>query len=194
VQFARGLVGPAFSFDGIDDYVDVLDTPTLHQITTAATVEVWIKPQLQPQDDGWIFARRDPNVSESFSFFLNNRGYVLIPIQTDVGSVLASAYSVIEFNGEWQHVAVTADTATGEVGLYVNGNPMALQLLDGSPNVSGTFASVSHLFIGRRESGADAFYYKGLIDEVGLYNRALTPVEIKAVYSVGRRGRCKAGS
>jgi hypothetical protein len=33
--------------------------------------------------------------------------------------------------------------------------------------------------------------YKGLIDEVGLYNRALTPKEIRAIYFVGRGGRCK---
>lgn len=197
-KFAWGFVGWAFSFDGIDDYVNVPDTPALHTITTAVTVEAWINPQqtLQaPNFEGWILARRDPLVSEGFGISINDGGFMLTQFQTDVYSQFASADpGVVQFNGEWQHVALTVDTATRQVLFYVNGKPVTTVLIDGSGDISGSFASVSHLFIGQREStdAADSCRYKGLIDEVGLYNRALTPEEIQAIYLVGHKGRCKA--
>jgi hypothetical protein len=195
-RYAWGFVGPAFSFDGVDDYVDVPDTQALHAITTAITVEAWIKPQIPPDGAGWILARRDPFESGSVSLSIRNDGFLMTNIATTVQiSEFTSLNPIIQFNGEWQHIAVTADTATGQLRLYLNGKSVEL---DGSPNVSGIFADVSHLFIGQRQ-GSDtpegqwgACHYKGLIDEVGLYNRALTPEEIQAIYFVGHRGRCKA--
>jgi len=199
-KFAWGFVGPAFSFDGIDDYVNVPDTPTLHRITTAVTVEAWINPQQLPPGHccyAAVFSRRDPFVSEGFSIELGWDGTTKIETQTDSWAIVQTPDPVIQFNGKWQHVAATADTATGEVLLHLNGKAVALQeVVGGWLIVSGSFADVSHLFIGQREGsgtpGASPDRYKGLIDEVGLYNRALTPEEIRAIFLVGRGGRCKA--
>ena len=41
------------------------------------------------------------------------------------------------------------------------------------------------------EGAQGALYYKGLIDEVELYNRALRPTEIQAIYRAGSWGKCK---
>jgi len=196
-SFTPGLVGQAFSFDGVDDFVDVPDTPALHAITTAVTVDAWINPQKSRVFDDWIFARRDPLVSEGISLFVNNEGFLVTTMQTDVSSGIASAVPVIQFNGQWQHVAVTADTATGQVRLYLNGKPVPLQVSGGSPTPSGRFADVSHLFIGQRQGSdtpegesADG-RFNGLIDEVEVYNRALSATEIQTIFFVGQRGKCK---
>jgi len=194
--FAPGLVGQAFSFDGVNAFVNVPDTPALHAVTTGVTVDAWINP-LAPAGEAWILARRDPLVSEGFGLQINNEGFITTQMQTAVLSVIASAVPVIRFNGQWQHVAMTADTATGQVLLYVNGQPVPLQVVSGSPTVSGTFANVSHLFIGQRQSSdtpegaAGGSHYKGLIDEVEVHNRALRSNEIQAIFSVGPRGKCK---
>lgn len=194
-SFTPGLVGQAFSFDGVDDFVDVPDTPALHAITTAVTVDAWINPQVPPSGGGWIFARRDPFVSEGVGMAIDGDGGLGTQLQTSTLSGFRSADRVIQFNGEWQHVALTVDTSIGEVRLYLNGNPLPLQVVAGS--VSGRFADVSHLFIGQRQSSntpegeAGGSHYKGLIDEVGFYNRALSRTEIQAIFSVGRRGKCK---
>ena len=64
-------------------------------------------------------------------------------------------------------------------------------------SIGGQFANVSHLFIGQRqtldtpEGAQGALLYKGLIDEVELYNRALSATEIDAIYRAGSRGKCK---
>jgi hypothetical protein len=194
--FAPGLVKQAFSLDGDDDFVDVADTPALHAIATAVTIDAWINPRTLSFGEGFVFARRDPLISEGISLFINNDGYLRTQMQT--GSVdfseADSAAPVIRFNGQWQHIAVTADTATGQVALYLNGMAIPIMAIG---SIGGHFASVSHLFIGRRqgldtpEGAQGALHYKGLIDEVELYNRALSAAEVRAIYRVGRRGKCK---
>ncbi len=195
--FAPGLVGQAFSLDGVNAFVNVADTPALHAVTTAVTVDAWINPQPSPTLFGSVFARRDPFVSEGIMLQINNQGFLATQMQTNAYSMIASAVPVIQFNGQWQHVAVTADTATGQVLLYVNGQPVSLQVVSGSPTVGGTFANVSHLFIGQRQSSdtpegaAGGSHYQGMIDEVEFYNRALSPTEIQAIFVIGSRGKCK---
>ncbi len=195
--FGPGLVRQAFRFDGDDDFVDVADTPALHAIATAVTVDAWINPRALPFGEGFVFARRDPQVSEGVSLFINNDGYLRTQMQTE-GSVgfseADSAAPVIRFNGQWQHIAVTADTATGQVALYLNGKAIPIVTIG---SIGGQFANVSQLFIGQRqglntpEGAAGVLPYKGLIDEVELYNRALSAAEIQAIYRVGSRGKCK---
>lgn len=197
-SFAPKLVGQVFSFDGVDDFVEVLDTPALHVITTAVTVDAWINPQQSPFGEDWVFARRDPLISEGISLFVNNGGFLSAPLQTtEVGTEIRSAIPVIKF-GQWQHVAVTADTVTGQVRLYVNGKGVATQVAGGSSQpISGRFVDVTHLFIGQRqgsdtpEGAPGAQRYNGLIDEVEVYNRVLSGAEIQAIFFVGARGKCK---
>jgi hypothetical protein len=197
--FAQGLVGQAYSFDGVNAFVNVPDAPALHAITTAVTVDAWINPQHYPAVNvaAWILARRDPEVSEGFGLQIDNAGFLSTQMQTNSYSFIASAAPVIQFNGQWQHVAMTADTATGNVFLYVNGQSIPTVVLSGPPTISGTFANVRHLFIGRRQSSytsegvGGGSHYKGLIDEVDIYNRALTASEIQTIFFVGQRGKCK---
>jgi PKD repeat protein len=91
---------------------------------------------------------------------------------------------------QWKHVAATADTATGLAKCYVNGQEVSLGVEFGPATFSGQLVDVSFLFIGRREDpnccgegDAGAAYYKGLIDEVGLYNRALSAPEIQNIFN-----------
>src|SRR5207248_2875872 len=121
-------------------------------------------------------------------------------LQTSTFQEIASAVPVIQFNSQWKHVAVTADTATGQIRLYLNSKSVPLQVVGGSPTIGGAFANISHLFIGQRqdsdtpEGAQGGSHYKGLIDEVGFYNRALSPTEIQAIYLAGARGKCKPRS
>lgn len=201
--FSPGLVKQAFLLDGIDDFVDVPDSPALHAVTTAFTVGAWINPQVPTPpsgagySEGWIFARRDPLVSEGFSLWINSDGgdgFLAADLSANASSGVASAVPVIHYDGTWKHVALTADTTTGKVTLYLNGEQIELQ---NSPIVSGQFPDVTHLFIGQRQSADTpegpqlSMHYKGLIDEVEVYNRALTPAEIHSIYFVGARGKCK---
>jgi len=74
--FAPGFVAKAFTLDGAGAYVDVPDTAILRSMTDAVTVTAWIGPQLADYGAAFIFARRESLVTEGYSLFINNDGYL----------------------------------------------------------------------------------------------------------------------
>lgn len=72
----------AFAFDGVDDYVNIPDSPVLDNLSTTATLEAWIKPEVPVGAEAWLFARRDPFVSEGFSVALLQDGKIQLTVRT----------------------------------------------------------------------------------------------------------------
>jgi hypothetical protein len=199
--FAPGKVGQAFSFDGVDDYVNIPDSPPLDSIASTITVDLWINPEIPPSGAGWAFARRDPFVSEGFSVSITSDGRLEIIVRTTTsptvsGSVFKSGPGVITF-GQFQHIAAIANTGTGLVKGFVNGQSVALSNTFGPSTLSGSLFNVNNLFIGRRQSSATSegagggAHYKGLIDEVGIYSVELSQAQIQSIFNAGSSGKCK---
>jgi len=87
----------------------------------------------------------------------------------------------------WYHAAGTYDGSS--ITIYLDGQPQ------GSPtSVSGAIVPASHpLNIGRDPSTTNRFF-EGLIDEVEIFNRSLTSVEIYNIYHAGSDGKCKSSA
>ena len=102
--------------------------------------------------------------------------------------VVQSAANSISLN-TFQHVAMMYDKASGAAMLYINGVMVV------SNNI-GSFTPLtsSPLNIGRRtgQPVGNGDTFNGLIDELSLYNRALSATEIAAIYNAGSAGKCTA--
>jgi hypothetical protein len=87
--------------------------------------------------------------------------------------------------GSWHHVAYTYDYTYSLQTLYVDGKRV------GSQSAIGPIAYDSHPFqIGADiEIGVEDFFMDGSLDEVSLYNRALSTAEIQAIYNAGSEGK-----
>jgi len=87
--------------------------------------------------------------------------------------------------GTWQHVALTYDKASGRAQLYLNGAAVADQIV-------GTIEPETSydLYLGRRPAGDSAMSADGLLDEVSVYDRALSADEIGTIYNAGATGKC----
>ncbi len=86
----------------------------------------------------------------------------------------------------WHHVALTFDKAAGQAIAYVDGLAVAQTNL-------GTFrpATRAPVQLGSRPSGTNAgTYYHGGLDELTIYNRALTVAEIQSIVAAGAAGKC----
>jgi hypothetical protein len=82
--------------------------------------------------------------------------------------------------GQWYHIALTRSGPAWT--FYVNGAAI------GTDPSSAVVPSMSQpLTIGNAEGN---FYFNGLLDEVSIYNRALSSNEIAAIYSAGSAGKC----
>jgi probable HAF family extracellular repeat protein len=198
--YAVGAVNKGFTFDGVDDYVDVPNPQSLPEISTAVTVAAWVNPQMPTppasggSGEGYVFALRDPLVTEGISLYTTSDGYLAAILQADNWVWFSTWTPEIKYDDSWKHVALAADTTTGRMTLFLNGVAVQDQSI---PELTGQFARVQHLFFGQRqrsdtdEGPSMAKHYRGLIDEVQLFNRALAPSEILTIYQAGRKGVCK---
>ena len=103
----------------------------------------------------------------------------------DVGGVSSVSGAVgpqVPLN-QWSHVAGICQGS--DIHVYLNGQ------LVGSTTASTVLAPASgSLRIGCRNDG---WYFKGMIDEISIYNRALSSDEIAAIYAASSAGKCKSG-
>jgi hypothetical protein len=184
--FASGIVGEAFSFDGVDDYVNVPDDESLNPVD-GLTVDAWIKRS------GYVGVC-DPIVKKAGEGLSQENGYALEFIAgdslvfwvflQDVGWKSSGWAPPIPL-GVWTHVAGTYDGS--DIRLYVNGAEA-----DSPITYPGTIVPSSNpLYLGHDPSNPDR-WYEGLIDEVEVFDRALSDVEIQAIYLAGSAGKCKA--
>ena len=185
--FSTGLRQQAFVFDGLDDYVNIPDSAVMDSLSTTATLDVWIRPDVPVGAEAWIFSRRDPFVSEGFSVALLQNGQIQLTVRTTTsptgsGSTFRSTAPAIIF-GQWQHVAAAVNTTAGTAQIWINGQTIPLTAVFGPATLSGTLFNVNQQYIGRRQdpnTAGGGGHFRGAIDEVRLYGRVLTLTEIQS--------------
>ena len=197
-----GVVGQCFSFNGTNGYVQIPDSPSLHP--TNLTVEAWVlfsslnsSGSANPGHQYIVFKQNDSYANfEGFSFGKDRYNHVPHPPSTngDVfylavsssdGSQTAEADSAVTVTTNvWYHVAGVR--GTNFVQIYVNGQ------LQGQSSVSFS-QNYSNLPVYFGSSGESYWDGKlaGQLDEVSIYNRALSSNEITAIYNAGAGGKCK---
>jgi len=170
-KWASGKVGGALQFDGVDDYVDAGANSSTN-ITGAITIEAWIYLRSYDVDYRTIVGKSAQNwfrVEESPG---NLRFYLY------QGAVWKNISSTENINlNTWYHVVATYDNSTGK--LFINGldKSGASSLLGGGADSSSGILYIS------RSSGIGP--WDGLIDDVRIYNRALSATEIRYHYNRG---------
>ena len=174
-----GTPNSACYFDGNNDWIDVPDSPSLQTIEQdqGLTIAAWIRI------DGWyqdwnIFAiveKLDETDDQGWEFMVGAQPSVTLGFSFQ--AYLANTVALSVTFGEWRHVAVAYDGAGATVDLYADG-----QLLGHSAAAAELWTTgAGHLHIGKSFDGPDEFSH-GAIDEVLIYNRALSSAEILALY------------
>ena len=176
--FVNGVSGSALNFDGINDYVRVEDDITL-DLTDEFTFAAWIHPRTfgegsSPNGYGRIINKA---ATGGYSLYIRNNSAQDQLASLINGSVYASSFDAIQL-GVWQYVTVTFDSNLGsnQVEFFVDSAPA------GTANRNQpTQTNNNRVFIGNRAATDRTF--DGIIDDVKIWNRPLTPVEISAEYS-----------
>jgi hypothetical protein len=190
--FAPALVGNGFDFDGSNDHVSIPAHPSLDVATF--TIEAWIKPQVPQISGSPTFGFYGSilsagtgvySTSNSFAFGLRDEGSIQRLFLYARNSAILHGLEVDApalFDGGLHHVAGTFDGAAYR--LYVDGGLFATQV---DPVGPGSTAGMSMLLGFDSFSGAR---YRGIADEIGFYDRALSLDEIAGVYEAGASGKC----
>lgn len=168
-----GKNGGALMFNGTSDYASIPDNASLKP--AAITVSAWIKTSDVTQNYA-MFASKSSNGGDGWNLRFNSVSgkpmFIALVGDTFVDQSLYSV-SIAAANDQWTHVVGVYDG--NAVKTYVNGD------LSGSYSISGNLVfNTDDLLLGRR---ADGFYFNGSIDDVQIYNRALSADEITALYN-----------
>jgi hypothetical protein len=162
-----GHTGAALSFNGTSTWVTIPDAPAL-DLTTGMTLEAWVRPSAL--GTAWrnvIFKEQTGGMV--YSLYANQDTTRPVGQVNIGGEVNAVGTAALALNA-WTHLALTFDGQA--VKLYVNGTLVQTTLIVGAIPAS---TGVLHL-------GGDAVWgewYKGLMDDVRIYSRSLSPAEIQ---------------
>ena len=203
-SFTNGEVGLAFNFNGVNQYllVNAVSSNSLNVgLGGGLTIEGWINPTSVANAAPLAEYERvlgSFNVADlGVHFYLS-----ILPTGISPGNVyanlvdssggqhpLGSGPNVVSA-GAWQHVALTYDKASGLAAIYVNGAAILRTNL-GSFTPQTSFTNLllgARTYYGSVSSPTDKF--PGQMDEMSLYNRALSSNEIAAIYLAGSAGKC----
>lgn len=166
---AAGHYGGALSFNGANNWVTVGDSPSL-DLNGTLTLEAWVYPAtamsgsktvaVKANGGGKVYWLRANNISGHPEGGIQQSGG---PLRTEGTSPLSPQ--------QWSHLAMTYDGA--QETLYVNGQAVSTQTLSGPILTSG-----GALLIGGQPGGGYGAFFQGILDELRIYNRALSPAEI----------------
>ena len=170
-----GKNGNALSFNGSSSYVD-LGNPALLQITGSMTWSAWVKAAANPPDDGQIVAKSDNASGWQFKTSPDTGPHTFGVGVAGATNTFAQRYSTtVRSLNVWYHVAGVYNASARTLDIYVNG-VLNNGTLSGTVPASQINSAVN-VNIGRRSGG---FYFNGVIDDVRIYNRALSQAEIQA--------------
>jgi hypothetical protein len=175
-QSTLGKIGQSLEFDGSSDTM-LADAASLGQ-TTSRTISAWVYPKSFGPGALAGIVERVGGVIE-WGFGLDNTGTTngLTFYQNCTGPMQVFAANSITLN-KWQHVLVTytGGCANTSVTFYVDGVAKTRSGASGS----GSPTDDNGLSFEISSDSSDQYCFDGRIDDVRVYNRALTPAEIQA--------------
>jgi hypothetical protein len=169
-----GQIGGALSFDGVDDYVTMGDRTGEARFHNS--VSYWFRAY--QFNNAEMISKSSP--AQGLEILFYNGGLKFFLMTGDVSENKVISFSTGNLNlNQWYHVTAVQ---FGQGGLpmhfYINGE------LVGSDVTPETISDADKLYVGRWN--ADGRLYNGLIDDVRIYDRALSAEEVQALYNLGQ--------
>ena len=165
--------GKCLRFDGSNDYVSIQNSSDL-DITENITISAWIKPDIYGQSDYHIVLKGEADYSWFFGT-ASNKVAMLVGKAAGRWNVVLTGGTLVD---GWNHI----------IGMYESGKGLAAIYLNGIfvKDLAGTIEeckSPNGFRMGLQSS--DNYTFDGLIDDVRIYNAALSSSQIKQNYIAG---------
>jgi len=183
--YSRFNGGQGASFNGSSSVITISNATSL-QITGALSISFWIYPNVNNVEQTII--AKGPNAIGGAEYLVllgadNGNGDIRF-----VSSNSSNWFGVHNANssdnlatGQWYHIVVvrTGNTSSDTLRIYKNGKSLPVSVE--STNPSYVSATSYNVVFGNNSSGVNE-WFNGYLDEVGIWNRALTPQEISQYY------------
>ena len=170
VTFVAGKIGNGANFVSAS-YQYFSNAPTPNTGAGAFTISTWLKTSSSPTVNP-IYDFGTRNTNQNFDLYINSTGKLTGNFWTGVG--IAQSSTTVN-TGNWVFGTVTYDGTYTRI--YVNG------ILEGT-STANTANIVANLHVIGNDGGTT--YYNGMLDEMGIWNRALSADEVSQLFNSGR--------
>ena len=171
---AAGRFGRAGSFPGNAGCVTVPDRAALRP-DDALSISLWLNANAVGTVPLGVIAKRTSFLVESaYALYVEETGRLGIDVDTEDNRFFSAP---VVANGRWTHVAIVYEGARSTVTAYVNGAPAAASAVPGTSIDPFT----SPLWIGCLPLNTPAQGFSGLLDEVAVWHRVLSPAEVASL-------------
>jgi hypothetical protein len=163
-SWGTGQIGNGINFDGVDDYISTADID--YGAGNSISVSVWFKFTTCGNDGYCYIVAKSLFLGDTpYTLYTVTAGNICFTVNTAISQVCSSGtYN----NGVWHYAVATFDGSTGRI--YVDG--VNVGNLGFSPTSNNNVVTMS-------DSGRK---FTGTLDEIRIYNRALTAAEVQQLY------------
>ncbi len=174
-----GFANRAYCFDGISNQIVVGSSTSLNP-PSAITISSWIRTTNVSQSgilSKWDGGQANNSV-QSYGLLIRN-GHPLAHINADNGDDNLKEGTVFIVDGTWHQVVLTGNNTNRTMSFFVDGQ------LNSSFSISGNIihSTSTHVTIGVNEPISNLHWFRGAIDDIRIYNRALSATEIQQLYA-----------
>ncbi|MEK7089417.1 MAG: LamG domain-containing protein [Patescibacteria group bacterium] len=170
-------IGNCLKFNGADNYVSVTNSATVKSISTTGTIATWINLTVAPTSTNLqLIADVDGTASCTARGMIFYISATQFKFQYGSGGACQNASSVtVPATNQWFHIVATWDGLAG-AKMYVNGTS------EGN-NVAVSNVSIAQASTYIASQAGTTSFINGLVDDLRIYNRALSADEVKQLYN-----------
>lgn len=171
----------AYNFNGTSDYISVPNNPTLSGFNDMS-ISVWVKMNqfsgIQTFVSKWFYNLNCGGNSDTYALALVSNSIASATNNNNVAAFYAPQNLTNADLNVWKHIVFVSNAALSYHAIYING------VLSGTTSVPGTICnSTNALIFG---AAIPTFrWFNGGLDDIGIWNRVITPCEIQQLYTAG---------
>jgi hypothetical protein len=170
-----GNLENAYAFNGVDDRIRVSHDPSIEFEAESFSISLWMKTE--NDNDGFLIDKDHNNTPSGLYRLFLSSGIPNMQIASSTQPAIDCTAVTNVTDGQWHHVVGVRDTTDGELRIYIDTNlennindNASINTNNGHPLAIGAFSEIP----GRNFNGA--------IDDIRIYNRALSENEIMALH------------
>jgi flagellin-like protein len=185
------IVDGALELDGVDDYVQIGDIGDM-QINESFSVSISYNRYTKDVTDAdriigdWRWHSDDQEKNGwALGYHINSNSLSFLVEYLNFGGIVKEktiSCDVPELN-QWRHATASINTESGAMNLYVNGENCSNTTINDIYKLNGAYESPLRIGYVNVNNG----YFNGTIDEVMIYNRALSEEEVSVIYQVQKK-------
>ncbi len=185
VTNTTGIFNGAYSFDGIDDAINVSDSDEFSFVDSGAdsafTFSAWINPK--DSDNFRVLSKGVYSNTLEYNFYLDvdSNPFIYTMDNSEVARIGREAAGTALLNDTWYHIVTTYDGSADQSGfrIYVDG----VRVDDTDYAAGSGYVSMENQPAPFIIGAYDTVYANGTIDDVRIYNYSLTPKDIWEIYN-----------